>query len=148
MSTSTVRLHCVLRAPPERVCRQFLNLDAWANWLPAFGFVGMVHQMDPRAGGCYAMSFTHFATGHSHSSGGEYLELFPDQKLRCTAVFDDPHLPGLMQTTVTPCADSCGVELTTAQEGLPEMIPTEAGYLGWHESLQLLEQLMESDVRG
>jgi uncharacterized protein YndB with AHSA1/START domain len=148
MSTNSVHLHRVLRAPPERVYRAFLDPDAWAKWLPPFGFTGKVHQMEPRVGGRYAMSFTNFTTGHRHAFGGEYLELVPNHKLRYTAVFDDPHLPGTMQTTVTLKAVSCGVELAAVQEGIPEMIPIEACYLGWQESLQLLAQLVEPEIRG
>lgn len=148
MATNSVQLHRVLRAPPERVYRAFLDAQAWAKWLPPHGFTGQVHLMEPRVGGRYAMSFTSLATGHSHSFGGEYLELIPARKLRYTAVFDDPHLAGTMQTTITLKAVSCGVELTAVQEGIPEMIPTEACYLGWQESLQLLTQLVEAEVQG
>ncbi|RZI39969.1 polyketide cyclase [Herbaspirillum sp. HC18] len=147
MSTNSVQLHRVIRATPERLYRAFLDADAWVKWLPPHGFTGKVHLMEPEVGGKYKMSFTNFTTGHSHSFGGEYLELIPDQKLRYTAVFDDPNLPGTMQTTVTLKAVSCGVELNVLQEGIPEVIPTEACYLGWQESLQLLTQLVEPEIR-
>ncbi len=147
MSTNAVRLHRVLRAPPERVYRAFTDRDAWAKWLPPHGFVAKVHAMEPKVGGTYRMSFTNFTTGHSHSFGGEYLELVPAEKLRYTAAFDDPHLPGTMQTTVTLKPVSCGVELDVVQEGIPGVIPAEACYLGWQESLQLLAQLVEPEIR-
>lgn len=147
MSTNSVKLHRVIRTTPERIYRAFLNADAWAKWLPPHGFIGKVHLMEPSVGGKYKMSFTNLTTGHSHSFGGEYLELVPDRKLRYTAVFDAPNLPGTMQTTVTIEAVSCGVELNVLQEGIPEVIPTEACYLGWQESLQLLTQLVEPEIR-
>lgn len=147
MSTSSVQLHRVLRSTPERLYRAFLDADAWAKWLPPFGFTGKVHQMDPRVGGNYSMSFTNFTTGQSHAFGGEYLELVPNQKLRYTAVFDDPGFPGKMETTVTLRAVSCGVELHILQEGIPAVIPAESCYLGWQESLQLLAQLVEPEIR-
>ena len=146
MTTNTVQLQRVLKAPPERVYRAFLDADAMAKWLPPHGFTGKVHQMDARVGGAYRMSFTNFATGDSHSFGGEYLELVPNERLRYTATFDDPNLPGQMQTTVTLRAVFCGVELQVVQEGIPAMIPTEACYLGWQESLVLLGQLVEAQV--
>jgi len=146
MSTHTIQLHRVIRATPERVYRAFLDADAWAKWLPPHGFTGKVHQLEPRVGGQYRMSFTNFTTGGSHSFGGEYLELVPNQTLRYTAVFDDPNLPGRMQTTVTLTAVSVGVELHVVQEGIPSVIPTEACYLGWQESLQLLTQLVEPEI--
>jgi uncharacterized protein YndB with AHSA1/START domain len=147
MSTGTVQLHRVIRSTPERVYRAFLSAEAWAKWLPPHGFVGKIHQMEPKVGGKYEMSFTNFTTGHSHSFGGEYLELIPNQKLRYTASFDDPNLPGTMQTTVTLKAVSCGVELSIVQEGIPSIIPTEACYLGWQDSLQLLTLLVEPEIR-
>lgn len=147
MSTHTVTLHRVIRATPDRIYRAFLDPDAWAKWLPPHGFIGKVHQMDPRVGGQYRMSFTNLTTGQSHAFGGEYLELVPDQKLRYTAVFEDPGLPGTMQTTVTLKAVSCGVELNVVQEGIPAVIPAEGCYLGWQESLQLLTQLVEPEIR-
>ncbi|WP_027477552.1 SRPBCC family protein [Curvibacter gracilis] len=148
MSTQTIQLHRVLRATPERVYRAFLDPAAWAKWLPPHGFTGQVHQLEPQVGGHYRMSFTNFSTGHSHAFGGEYLELVPHERLRYTATFDDPHLPGTMQTTVTLKAVSCGVELHVMQEGIPAVIPPEACYLGWQESLQLLAWLVEPEVRG
>jgi uncharacterized protein YndB with AHSA1/START domain len=147
MSTNSVQLHRVIRATPERIYRAFLDADAWAKWLPPHGFTGKVHLLEPKVGGKYKMSFTNFTTGHSHSFGGEYLELIPNQKLRYTAAFDDPNLPGTMQTTVTLKAVSCGVELNVVQEGIPSVIPTEACYLGWQESVQLLTQLVEPEIR-
>lgn len=148
MATHSVQLHRIIRATPERVYRAFLNADAWAKWLPPHGFTGKVHLLEPHVGGQYKMSFTNFTTGDSHSFGGTYLELVPNEKLRYTAVFDDPNLPGGMQTTVTIKAVSCGgVELNVTQEGIPIVIPTEACYLGWQESLQLLAQLVEPEIR-
>jgi uncharacterized protein YndB with AHSA1/START domain len=147
MSTNTVRLHRVLRAPPERLYRAFLDADALAKWLPPHGFTGKVHQLDVRVGGRYRMSFTNLATQRSHAFGGEYLELVPHERLRYSAVFDDPHLPGTMQTTVTLRAVSCGTELDVVQEGIPAPIPTEACHLGWQESLALLAQLAEPEIR-
>lgn len=148
MSTGTVTLHRVLRAPPARVYRAFLDPDAWCKWLPPHGFTGKVHAHDPRVGGTYRMSFTNLSTGGSHAFGGEYLELVPDRKLRYTAVFDDPNLPGTMQSTVTLTPVSCGVELRVVQEGIPAVIPVEMCYLGWQESLQLLTLLVEPDIPG
>ena len=147
MSTNSVKLHRVIRATPERVYRAFLDADAWSKWLPPHGFTGKVHFMEPKVGGKYRMSFTNFTTGDSHSFGGEYLELVPNQKLRYSAVFEDPNLPGTMQTTVVLKAVSCGVELNVVQEGIPSVIPAEACYLGWQESLQLLVQLVEPEIR-
>lgn len=147
MTTNTVQLQRVLKATPERVYRAFLDADAMAKWLPPHGFTGKVHQMDAKVGGAYRMSFTNFTTGDSHSFGGEYLELVPNARLRYTAVFDDPNLPGQMQTTVTLREVFCGVELKVVQEGIPEVIPTEACYLGWQESLVLLAQLVEPEIR-
>ena len=143
---NTVRLHRVLRAPPERIYRAFLDAQAMAKWLPPNGFTGTVHEMDPRLGGGYRMSFTHFATGHSHSFGGEYLELVPHERLRYTAEFDDPNLPGRMQTSVTLRAVFCGTDVNITQEGIPAMIPVEACYMGWQESLVLLAQLVEAEI--
>ena len=146
MHTHTVRLHRVLRATPERVMRAFLDADAWAKWLPPHGFTAKVHLQEPRVGGRYRMSFTNLTTGHSHAFGGEYLELIPGQKLRYTAVFEDPNLPGTMQTTVTLTPVSCGVALDVVQEGIPGVIPPEACHLGWQESLQLLTLLVEPEI--
>lgn len=142
----TVRLHRVLRAPPERVQRAFLEPDAMARWLPPYGFVGKVHAMDARVGGSWRMSFTNFGTGHSHSFGGTYLELVPGERLRYTSKFDDPHLPGEMQTTVTLRKVSCGTEMEVVQEGIPDVIPAEACYLGWQESLLQLARLVEPEI--
>jgi uncharacterized protein YndB with AHSA1/START domain len=146
MSTNTVRLHRVLRAPPERVYRAFLDADAMAKWLPPNGFTGKVHHMEPKVGGSYRMSFTNFTTGHSHSFGGEYLELVPHEQIRYTGKFEDENLPGMMQTTVTLRAVSCGTEFNVVQEGIPQVIPAEACYLGWQESLVLLGKLVEAEI--
>ena len=148
MAKGTVRLHRVLRATPERIYRAFLDADALAKWLPPNGFTGRVHQLDARVGGSYRMSFTNFSTRQSHSFGGEYLELAPPERLRYTNRFDDANLPGEMTTTITLTAVSCGTELTAVQEGIPEVIPTEACYLGWQESLALLAKLVEADIPG
>ena len=145
--THTVHFQRVLRAPAERIFRAFIDPDAMAKWLPPHGFVGKVHLLEPMTGGRYRMSFTNFSTGDSHSFGGEYLELVPHSKLRYTARFDDPQLPGPMQTTVTLHAVSCGVDVHIVQEGIPSMIPVEACYLGWQESLQLLALLVEPEIR-
>lgn len=147
MTTNTVQLQRVLKSTPDRVYRAFLDADAMAKWLPPFGFTGKVHQMDAKVGGAYRMSFTNFTTGDSHAFGGEYLELVPNERLRYTATFDDPNLPGRMQTTVTLREVFCGVELKVVQEGIPAVIPTEACYLGWQESLVLLAQLVEPEIR-
>jgi uncharacterized protein YndB with AHSA1/START domain len=147
MTTNTVQLQRVLKSTPERVYRAFLDADAMAKRLPPNGFTGKVHQMDAKVGGSYRMSFTNFTTGGGHSFGGEYLELVPNERLRYTAVFDDPNLPGTMQTTVTLRAVFCGVELKVVQEGIPEVIPAEMCYLGWQESLVLLGQLVEAEIR-
>lgn len=146
MATGTVRLHRVLRATPERVYRAFLDADAMAKWLPPDGFTGKVHHLDARAGGTYRMSFTNFNTGQSHAFGGEYLELLPNERLCYSDRFDDPNLPGLMKTTVSLKAVSCGTELNIVQEGIPEVIPVEACYLGWQESLVLLAKLVEAEI--
>ena len=146
MPTGTVRFHRILKAPPERVYRAFLEPAATAKWLPPFGFTCTVHQMDARVGGTYKMSFTNFGTGNGHSFGGEYLELVPHEKIRYTDRFDDPNLAGEMQTTVTLKPVSCGTELEIVQEGLPEVIPVEMCYLGWQESLAQLAQLVEPDI--
>jgi uncharacterized protein YndB with AHSA1/START domain len=148
MSTNTVRLQRVLRAPPERVYRAFLDADAMAKWLPPNGFTGKVHHLDARVGGTYKMSFTNFSSGHSHSFGGQYLELVPNERLRYTNRFDDPNLPGEMKTEVTLSRVSCGTELNVVQQGIPEVIPAEACYLGWQESLALLARLVEAEIPG
>ena len=145
-TTNTVRFHRVLRAPPERIFRAFTDPDAMAKWLPPHGFTGKVHQMDAKVGGAWRMSFTALATGHSHSFGGKYLELVPGERLRYTSVFDDPNLPGEMQTTVSLVAVSCGTEMSVVQEGIPAIIPTEMCYLGWQQSLLLLGQLVEAEI--
>lgn len=147
MTTNTVQLQRVLKAKAERVYRAFLDADALAKWLPPHGFTGKVHALDAKVGGAYRMSFTNFTTGGGHSFGGEYLELVPNQRLVYTAKFDDPNLPGVMQTTVTLREVFCGVELKVVQEGIPAAIPTEACYLGWQESLVLLAQLVEPEIR-
>jgi uncharacterized protein YndB with AHSA1/START domain len=146
MPTNTVRLHRVLRATPERIYRAFLDPDAMAKWLPPHGFTGKVHHLDARVGGTYRMSFTNFSTGNSHSFGGEYLELVPDERIRHTDKFDDPGLPGEMQTTISLRPVFCGTEVNIVQEGIPEVIPAEACYLGWQESLTLLAQLVEAEI--
>ncbi|HEV2853332.1 MAG TPA: SRPBCC family protein [Thermoanaerobaculia bacterium] len=146
MPTNTVRLHRVLRATPERVYRAFLDPDAMVKWLPPNGFTGKVHQLDARVGGTYKMSFTNFSTGHGHSFGGEYLELVPNERIRHTDKFDDPNLPGEMQTTISLKQVSFGTELNVVQEGIPEAIPPEACHLGWQESLALLAQLVEAEI--
>ncbi len=145
-STSTIRLHRVLRAPPERIYRAFLDADAMAKWLPPNGFTGEVHHLDAKAGGTYKMSFTNFTTGQSHSFGGEYVELKPHERIRYTNQFEDAHLPGEMQTTVTLKQVFCGTELNIVQEGVPAAIPVEACYLGWQESLALLAKLVEAEI--
>ena len=143
---NTVRLHRVLRATPERVYRAFLDPDAMAKWLPPNGFTGKVHQSDPRVGGTYKMSFTNFTSGKSHFFGGEYLELVPNERIRHTDKFDDPNLPGEMQTTVTIKKVSVGSEVTIVQEGIPDAIPAEGCYLGWQESLALMAKLVEAEI--
>jgi len=148
MPTNAVRLHRVLRAPAERIYRAFLDADALAKWLPPNGFTGKVHHLDAKVGGTYKMSFTNFTTGNSHSFGGEYLELLPNERIRHTDKFDDPNLPGTMQVTVSFRKVSCGTELNIVQEGIPEVIPTEACYLGWQESLTLLAKLVEAEIPG
>ena len=148
MPTNTIRLHRVLRAPPQRVYRAFLDPDAMAKWLPPNGFTGKVHQMDARVGGSYRMSFTNFTTGQAHSFGGKYLELVPNERIRHTDEFDDPNLPGTMVVTVTLRAVSCGTEIEIVQEGVPEVIPRESCYLGWQESLALLARLVEAEIPG
>jgi uncharacterized protein YndB with AHSA1/START domain len=148
MSTNSVRLHRVLRAPPDRIYRAFLDADAMAKWLPPDGFTGRVHHLDAKVGGTYRMSFTNFATGHSHSFGGEFLELVPDERIRHSDRFDDPKLPGEMQTTVSLKKVSIGSELTIVQEGIPSAIPAEGCYLGWQESLALLAMLVEAAIPG
>mgnify|MGYP001243303974 FL=1 len=146
MATNTVTLQRVLRAPPDRVYRAFLDAEAMVKWLPPHGFTGKVHYLDATVGGTYKMSFTNFLTGHSHSFGGKYLELVPNERIRHTDSFDDPNLPGEMETTIALRPVFCGVELDIVQRGIPEVIPAEACYLGWQESLALLAQLVEAEV--
>jgi uncharacterized protein YndB with AHSA1/START domain len=136
----------VLRAPPERVYRAFLNADAMAKWLPPNGFTGKVHHLDAKLGGNYQMSFTNFTSGKSHSFGGTYLELKPHELIRYSNKFDAPNLPGEMQTTITLKGVFCGTELNITQEGIPAAIPAEACYLGWQESLTLLTKLVEAEI--
>jgi uncharacterized protein YndB with AHSA1/START domain len=147
MAENTVKLHRVLRAPPERVYRAFLDPDAMVKWLPPYGFTGKVHHIKAEVGGTYKMSFTNFSSGHIHSFGGEYLELVPNQRIRHTDKFDDPNLAGQMQTTVSLKKVSVGTELTVVQEGIPSAIPAEACYLGWQESLTLLAQVVEAEIK-
>lgn len=146
MSANTVSLHRVLRSTPERVYRAFIDADAMAKWLPPNGYTGKVHHMDARVGGEYKMSFTNFTTGSSHSFGGKFLELVPGERLRYTDSFDDPNLPGEMQTTISIARRAVGVELNITQEGIPSAIPLEACYLGWQESLTLLAKLVEAEI--
>ena len=143
MATNTVRLHRVLRAAPERIYRAFLGAEAMAKWLPPYGFTCKVHHMDARVGGTFRMSFSNFTTGHGHSFGGEYRELVPNALIRHTDKFDDPNLPGQLQVTVTLKKVPVGTELNIVQEGLPDVIPLEACYLGWQESLRNLAKLVE-----
>jgi uncharacterized protein YndB with AHSA1/START domain len=143
---STIRLHRVLRAAPERIYRAFLDPDAMVKWLPPNGFTGKVHQMDAKVGGTHRMSFTNFTSGKSHAFGGRYLELAPNERIRYTDKFEDPNLPGEMQTTVSLKKVSVGTELSIVQEGVPDVIPAEACYLGWQESLVLLAKLVEAEI--
>ena len=146
MAGNTIRLHRVLHAPPERVYRAFTQAEALAKWLPPHGFTCKVHELDARVGGKYRMSFTNLGSGHSHSFGGVFLELVPGQRVVHTDRFDDPNLPGEMRTTIALKKVSVGTELNVAQEGVPEVIPPEACYLGWQESLQLLKLLVEPEI--
>jgi uncharacterized protein YndB with AHSA1/START domain len=143
---NTVRLHRVLRSTPDRIYRAFLDADAMAKWLPPNGFTGKVHHLEPVVGGKYKMSFTNFSTGQSHSFGGEFLELIPNERIRHTDVFDDPNLPGTMQTTISLSKVSVGTAVDIVQEGIPDVIPSEACYLGWQESLVLLAKLVEAEI--
>jgi uncharacterized protein YndB with AHSA1/START domain len=145
-NTNTIRLHRVLRAKPEKVYRAFLDANAMVKWLPPNGFTGQVHHLDAKVGGTYKMSFTNFTTGKSHSFGGEYLQLTPHELIRYTDRFDDPNLPGVIQTTITLKQVSVGTELNIVQEGVPGVIPAEACYLGWQESLTLLAKLVEAEI--
>ncbi len=146
MGTNTIKLHRVLKAKPEIVYRAFLDADALAKWMAPNGFTGKVHSLDAKVGGSYKMSFTNFATGKSHSFGGKYIELVPNERLRYTDKFDDPNLPGEIQMAVTLKKVSCGTELNIVQEGVPDIIPAEACYLGWQESLFLLTKLVEAEI--
>jgi uncharacterized protein YndB with AHSA1/START domain len=143
---NTIQLHRVLRATPERIYRAFLDADALAKWLPPNGFTGRVHHLDAKVGGTYKMSFTNFSTGKSHSFGGTYHELTPNERIRYSDKFDDPNLPGEMQTTIALRKIFCGTELNITQEGVPAVIPVEACYLGWQESLTLLAKLVEAEI--
>jgi uncharacterized protein YndB with AHSA1/START domain len=145
MMPGTVKIHRVIKAPPERVYKAFTDPAAMAKWLAPNGFTCTVHQMDVRVGGVFKMSFSNLATGHSHSFGGEYLELKPSEKLRYTDKFDDPNLPGLLNVTVLLKAVSCGTELDVTQEGIPDVIPLEMCYLGWQDSVRQLMELVESE---
>jgi uncharacterized protein YndB with AHSA1/START domain len=143
---STIRLHRVLRATPERIYRAFIDPDAMVKWLPPDGFTGKIHSMDARVGGTYRMSFTNFTTGTSHAFGGKFVELTPHERIRYTDAFDDPNLPGAMDVTILLTPVSCGTELNITQEGVPDVIPAEACYLGWQESLTLLAKLVEPEI--
>jgi uncharacterized protein YndB with AHSA1/START domain len=143
---NTVQFHRVLRATPEKVYRAFLDADAMVKWLPPYGFTGKVHHVEAKVGGSYRMSFTNFNTGKSHSFGGEYLELAPNERICHTDKFDDPNLPGEMKVTITLKKVSCGTEVNIVQEGIPDVIPPEACCLGWQESLTLLAQLVEAEI--
>jgi uncharacterized protein YndB with AHSA1/START domain len=146
MATNTIRLHRVLRATPERVYRAFTDADAMAKWIPPNGFTGKVHKMDAKVGGGYRMSFTNFSSGKTHSFGGTYVELVPNERLRYTDKFEDPNLPGEMHVAITFKKVSCGTELSIVQEGVPGVIPPDACYVGWQESLALLAKLVEPEI--
>ena len=148
MSTGTVRLHRVLRATPERIYRAFLDADAMAKWLPPYGFTCQVHHMDAKVGGSFRMTFTNFSSGDGHSFGGEYRELVPDTRIRYSDKFDDPNMPGEMETTVVLKPVACGTDVDIVQTGIPAMIPTEMCYLGWQESLAQLACLVEPVIPG
>jgi uncharacterized protein YndB with AHSA1/START domain len=148
MSSNTVRLHRVLRCPPAKVYRAFLEPEAMAKWIPPYGFTCQVHHMDAKVGGTFRMSFRNFGTGSAHSFGGEYLELVPDARLRYTDKFDDPNLPGTMTVTVVLKPVLCGTDVSIEQAGIPDMIPVEMCYLGWQESLAQLATLVEPDIPG
>ena len=145
-NTNTIRLHRVLRATPERIYRAFIDPAAMSKWLPPNGFTGQVHHLEATVGGTYKMSFTNFTTGKSHSFGGEFVELKPHERIRYTDRFDDPNLPGQIETTITLKQVSVGTELNIVQEGVPAAIPAEACYLGWQESLILLAKLVEAEI--
>jgi uncharacterized protein YndB with AHSA1/START domain len=146
MSSSTVRLHRVIRSTPEKIYRAFLDADAMARWLPPYGFIGKVQHLDARVGGGFKMSFTNFGTGNSHSFGGEYQELVPHTRLRYTDKFDDPNLPGTMEVTVVLEQVACGTDVKIEQSGIPSVIPVEMCYLGWQESLEQLVKLVEPEI--
>ncbi len=146
MSTHTIRLHRVLRSPPEKVYRAFLEPAAMCRWLPPYGFTAAIEHLDAKVGGTFRMSFTHFASGHTHAFGGSYLELVPNEKLRYTDKFDDPNLPGVIEVTVTLTKVSCGTDLAIVQAGVPAVIPAEMCYLGWQESLAQLANVVEPDI--
>ncbi len=146
MSTNTVKLHRVLKATPEKVYRAFTEANAMSFWLPPYGFLGIVHQMDVKVGGSYKMSFINFSTGNGHSFGGNFLEIKPNEFIKHTDQFDDPNLPGEMITSISLKRVSCGTELNVTQEGIPEMIPAEMCYLGWQESLEKLAKLVEPEI--
>ena len=148
MLTSTIRLHRVLRATPELIYRAYLDADAMAKWLPPNGFTGKVHQMDAKVGGSYKMSFTNFGSGQSHSFGGKFIELVPNERIRYSDTFDDPNLAGTMMTTITFTKVSVGTEVNVVQEGIPSVIPLDGCYLGWQESLALLAKLVEAEIPG
>ena len=148
MSTRSVQLHRVLRTPPEKVYRAFLEPGAMSKWLPPYGFTSQVHDMDAKVGGTFRMTFQNFSSGHGHSFGGEYLELVANELIRYTNTFDDPNLPGVMQVTVTLKPVVCGTDVSIVQEGIPQVIPLEMCYLGWQESLAQLATLVEPDIPG
>lgn len=148
MTTGTVRIHRVLKAPPERVYRAFLDADALMKWLPPHGFVGHVHHLDAKVGGTFKMSFKNLTTGHAHAFGGTYIELVENERIRHDDTFDDPNLPGTMSVTITLTPVFCGTELQVVQEGIPSIIPVAGCYLGWQESIALLTQLVEPEIRG
>lgn len=148
MTTGTVNLHRVFRAPPQRVYQAFLNADALAKWLPPYGFTCNVHHLEAKTGGTFRMSFTNFSSGDQHAFSGEYLELIPDTKLRYTDRFDDPNLPGVLEVTVTLTEVSCGTDIAIQQTGIPAAIPVESCYLGWQESLAQLANLVEPEIPG
>ena len=147
MTSRTVRLHRVLRCPPAKVYRAFLEPQAMAKWIPPYGFTCQIHHMDARVGGTFKMSFTNFSTGNGHSFGGEYLELVPNERLRYTDKFDDPNLPGLMTVTVVLKPVMGGTDISITQEGIPAVIPVEMCYLGWQESLEQLAKLVEPEIK-
>jgi uncharacterized protein YndB with AHSA1/START domain len=147
MASGTVRLHRILLAPAERVFRAFVSKDALVKFLPPHGFTATVHHLDATVGGTYRMSFTNFTTGHTHSFGGEYLEVIPNERLVQTDRFDDANLTGTMTTTITLRAVACGTELSVVQEGIPEPIPVDGCYIGWQQTLELLAQLVQAEIK-